>query len=232
MAAVPTVKEVAVVPVMQEVEVVPEIKTEVKTEPVEPDYPNYMESIETVINASTKAKKPKPAPAPAPVQTTMGNQLPYNDHQYSRITFYGTGMKTIGAKVQENPIKEEKVPAQPRAQKMPKPLIGKAPTVNKPRQKTRQAVRAKPISYRFKPNNGLQQPTPVYFVPSIAATTSTYTACQQHTPPVVQSVLKPMPCIYANGTMPLQFRAPVAFVPAGGPVIQQPIYYLLCNPPK
>lgn len=213
----------AVVPAVK-TELVAEIKTEVKTEPVKPDYPNYMESIETVINASTKNQEPKPAPA----QTAVINQLPYDDHQYSRITFYGSGMNTIETKAQENAVKEEKVPAQSKT-KMPKRMIGKSRTVNKPRQKPRQAVRAKPISYRFKPNNGLQQTTPVYFVPSITTTTSTYTA-SQHTPPVVRSLLKPLPCIYSNAAAPLHFQAPVTFVP--GPVIQQPIYYLLCNPQK
>lgn len=212
-------------------EVLVEVKTEVKTEPVESDYPNYMESIESVINASKKIKKPKQTPAPAPLQTTMSNQLPYPDHQYSRITFYGSGMNTIGTKAQENAVKEEKVPAQPKP-KTPKPKIVKVQAVNKPRQKNRQTARAKPVSYRFKPNNGLQQPTPVYFVPSTETTSTAYTV-SSHTPPVVRSMLKPIPCrpcVYSNGAMPLQFQSPVTIVP--GPVIQQPIYYLLCNPQK
>lgn len=162
-----------------------EVKAEVKMEPVEPHYPNYMESIESVINASTKIKKPKQAPAP--VKAAMSNQLPYHDHQYSRVTFYGSGMDTIGMKAQENAAKEEKVPAQPKT-KAPKPKpkpkqkVAKVQAVKKPRQKSRS--RAKPISYRFKPNNGLQQSAPVYFVP---ATSATYTDTQ-HTPPVVRSM--------------------------------------------
>lgn len=222
-----------------------EIKTEVKTEV---DYPNYMESIESVINASKNVMKSKPVPA----QTATSNQLPYHDHQYSRITFYGSGMNTSETKAQENSVKKEeeeevKQPTQLKL-KIPKRLIDKAQNVKtttkpsqksekKPRQKSEkkpprkshQVICPMPIVYHFKPNNGLQQPTPAYFVPSIPSTSSALTA-SQYTPPVVRTIHKPLPSNYVHAPVPLHFRAPVTFVQ--GPVIQQPIYYLLCNPKK
>lgn len=240
----PTEKEVPKIVQEVKTEVMAEIKTEVKTEM---DYPSYMESIESVINASKNVMKPKPKPAPA--QTATSNQLPYHDHQYSRITFYGSGMNTSETKAQESVVKkeEEEKPIQLKL-KIPKRLVGKAKSVKttkkssqksekkprkkaekKPRQKPHQVVCPMPIVYHFKPNNGLQQPTPAYFVSSIPSTLSAHTA-GQYTPPVVRTIQKPLPSNYAPAPVPLHFRAPVTFVQ--GPVIQQPIYYLLCNPQK
>lgn len=220
-------------------EVVTEIKTEVKTEVIEPDYPNYMESIETVINASKKALPPKPAPA----QAAAINQLPYHDHQYSRITFYGSGQNdTTETKAQESvKVKEEEKPTQVKT-KMPKRSGGTAQTLKTakkprnsekkprkssvkklPRQKPHQVVRPQPIIYRFEPP--MEHPTPAYFMPSISSTPPAHTVIQ-HTPHVVRATHK-LPSMYANTTLPLHLQ-PINFVQ--GSVIQQPIYYLVCNP--
>lgn len=215
-------------------EVVPQIKIEIKTEVVEPDYPNYMESIETVINASKEVMKLKTEPKPY-TQATVSNQLPLHDHQYSCITFYGSGeTNATETKARETPIEEEKKPIQPKVI-VRKRLNGNAQIVKMPRQprqprqlqqKSHQVIRPQPIIYRFKPNNGLQQLTPAYFMSNIANTSSTHTV-GQHTPAIIRSIHRPMPSIYTNATVPLHFKTPVTIVPA----IQQPIYYLrVCNP--
>lgn len=204
-------------------EVVATIKTEVKTEVIDRDYPNYMESIETVINASKEVMIPK-------AQTTVNKPLPYHhDHQYSRITFYGSGeTNATETKAQEIAIKEEKMPIPPKVSGR-KQLNVNVQTVKKPRKQSHQVIRPQPIIYRFEPNNGFQQPMPAYFMPSIASTSLTHTV-SQHTPAIIRSIHRPVPSIYANGTVvPLNFKTSTKAVQ--GSVIQQPIYYLrFCNP--
>lgn len=217
--------------VAQAVQMKTEIRAEIKTEVDKPDYPNYMESIESVINASKEVMKPKTKPY---TQAAASNKFPYHhDHQYSRIIFYGSGeTNATETKAQETAIKEEKTSIQPKVSAR-KRSNGKVRTVKKPRQQSHQVVRpwamAKPIIYRFKPNNGLQQPTPAYFVPSIESASSTTPTVSQCTPAIIRSIHKPIPSIYANATIPFHFNTPVTFVQ--GAMIQQPIYYLqLCNP--
>lgn len=208
-------------PTEVKIDAVAAVKTEIKTEIQEPDYPNYMKSIEAVINAATEAiksdskRESKPQPR---IQMKMSNQLPYQDHQYSRITFYGSGdVAEIKAPETVAVNKTENSPIQTKV----KQANGKAKAVKKPPQPTHQVIHPKPIIYRFKPNNGLQQPAPVYFVPSTENAKSNVIC---NTPPIIRQIQRPMPKIYANGTVPLHFKTPVTIVQ--GSSIQPPIYYL------
>lgn len=211
-------------------QVMPEDKIEIKTEVHEPNYPNYMESIESVINASKEVMKPEPKPIIKQIKVnTNQNQLPFHDHQYSRITFYGSG-DLSETKSQETVESNEKTPAKTEVKARKRPVQAKKmpsqTAISKPLQKSHQVIRPKPMIYRFNPSNGLIQPTPAYFVPSIASTSSTFA---QYTPTVAQSNHGSVPNIYANATVPLQFKTPVRIVQ--GSAIQQPIYYLqFCKP--
>ena len=217
---VPQVVQVKIEPEIEpEIEPKIEIKTDIKKEMIDTDYPNYMESIESVINASKEVMEPQPKPA------TVSNPLPHHDHQYSRINFYGSGESNETKAAPETIDNEPKIPSQPKVSAC-KQLNVKAQTVQKPRQQSHHVIRPKPIIYRFKPNNGLQQPSPAYFVPSTANTSSNM---RQHMPTIIRTIPKPIPSIYANATMPLHFKTPVTILQR--PMFQQPIYYLqFCSP--
>lgn len=203
------------------VELMSAVKTEAKPEAHKADYPTYMESIETIVNASEEVMKTESQPA---TQMKVNNHLPYKDHQYSRITFYGSGE----TEEPETVIKDEKVPIQPKIQAKRSygdPMVIKAKTVNKPPpQSFPQVIRPTPIIYQWKPNNGVPQPALVYFLPSAAPSTSSNVG-------YIAPVSRPVPKIDANPTVPLHFKTPVAIV-QGSLMQQQPIYYVHFHNPQ
>lgn len=202
---------------------------DVKTENLKPEYSDISDS-ETTTSASETASKPKQnAISDISVQDHHKPcmQLPYFDHQYSRMSFYGSDMpEDLSKKREENKVMPEEAPV-PKNMEQPEHSVfnsGVCGGESLPRPK-HVVVRPKPIMYRFKPNNGLRQVAPAYYMPHYITTTSTSTA--QSAP--VRTIYKPHASIFANSTIPTQFRSPVTVLHR--PVIHHPIYYVsFCEP--
>lgn len=191
-------------PIEVKCDAVAAIKTEVKTGADEANYPNYAKSIEAVINATKEVKKSKPEPCPA---LKMNNLLPYQDHQYSRITFYGSGDTTETKATETAFDKVEKEPARPKV----KQVRAKKPTFKKPQQPV-QVIRPKPIIYRFKPSNGLLEPA--YFVSSMADTSTNFNFNIANRS-IFGQIQRQLPNIYGNAPIPLHFRIPLPTIVQG-----------------
>lgn len=192
--------------------------TEAKTK--KPEYSDISDS-ETTDPSSEKAAIPKDQDKPI-------MQLPYFDHQYSRISFYGSDITDDQSKNESNKTITEENISLPNKTEQPiysvfKGNIRSGGGLLKPKQV--QVVRPKPVIYRFKPNNGLRQSTPAYYVPHYITNSSTMVT----QPLTVQPYYKPNPNIFASSAIPTQFRSPVTVLQ--GSVIHHPIYYVsFCEP--
>lgn len=100
-------------------------------------------------------------------------QLPYLDHQYSQITFYGSQMsKEDAADKADNPIvKDEKINTPKKVRCVKSVVPKKMPTKTKQPTKKIQVIRPTPIIYHLQPNNGVQQLQPAYYMPNYIAPT-------------------------------------------------------------
>ncbi|XP_031626014.1 uncharacterized protein LOC116342506 [Contarinia nasturtii] len=205
------------------------------TEPCKPQYSDISDS-ETTITTSSHSTESNDKN-----DETIYHQLPYDDHQYTRICFYGSSINEDASKVEEkkaieivNTVDE---------------VIG---TISKPnddeelKQPNRNQVPnllPTNIAYRFKQNNGLRQIAPTQFTQCfktvVSSATSSATTVHQaptiirpiprlaprHIPPLMT---RPNPRLFYT---PINFSAPVHVLQ--GSVIHQPVYYVqLYQPPN
>lgn len=177
--------------------------------------------------------------------------LPYSDHEYSRISFYGCGVgeETLNA--------QEKPPAQnietsgtnnitkfvpqivpPKIASIffakhntnancsllkPRPMPAPQPRLAQAQQ-PRPVPALQPIVYHFKPNNGLRQPSPANFVQN--ANTTSLLANNWRTDVCNTSMIRPVSyanqSIFVNSPMPVNFAAPVI----QRPIVRQPVLFV------
>lgn len=213
-------------------------KSVIKTEPSKSQYSDISDS-ETTANSSINSTESMPADAVVKSEERPTYQLPYHDHQYSCISFYGNGMGEDSSKADET--KSSNPPIEPKANTQTALKTNKH-TV-KHLLKSTSSPKSIPNSlpstfpYRFKQNNGLQQPSPVCFVQHSISTTSTVTTVQASTTvyrPIPRPIPQPHPSVFV--TSPIGFGAPVMMLNRPvhqGSVIRQPIYYIrLCEQPQ
>lgn len=192
------------------------------------------------------------------IQKSFGLQLPYDDHQYSRISFYGSGIAEEHTKIQESvpahssqksdadkPMaKSKKIARKIVTKSAPKcvPKIVSGSLLKQNRNggesllKPRLVPSIQPLVYHFKPNNGLRQTSPANYMPSII-THAPSTVQNSDRATTVHSVNVNMiqPVSYSNQSIlvnsPVRFSAPVTVLQRS--VIHPPVYYVgLCEAPK
>lgn len=146
-------------------------------------------------------------------------QLPYLDHQYSRISFYGSGIIDDAAKMQSKSNhcgKEGSNTKKQTAQEIGN--IG-----SNAQQKSMPS-----LLHCGQQSNTLQQTTPANYIQNLSNQTTT-TNCVQ-----VQPIARPIPQRNQNLVMtsaiPMNFNAPITFWQR--PIIQQPFYYIRFAEPK
>ncbi|XP_055298185.1 uncharacterized protein LOC129566354 [Sitodiplosis mosellana] len=211
-------------------------KSDIKTEPCKPQYSDISDSETTTTESSFNSTESMPAVAVVKnEERPVSYQLPYHDHQYSRISFYGSGMVEDSAKVDETkPVKSEET-VSTNTQTMPK---ANKHTIKSLLKKTMPVPNLLPtIPHRFKQNNGLRQPSPVCFMQHTISSTSTITTVQA--PTVIRPIPRPIPprpspSVFVSAPMPISFNAPVAMLHHHhqGPVIRHPVYFIrFCEPP-
>lgn len=189
---------------------------QIKSEPAKLQVADISDfEINTVANDSPP-KTPQNDSPDRSEQSKPSHQLPYLDHQYSRISFYGSGEDV--PKEQPDTINDKKEMVSLN-NTMPKIWNGNVSSGSILKAKvTPIPVRQPKPVFRFKPNNGLQQPAPAYYISSLIPAPPSI-----RTPPtVIRSIRQVNQSIFATSTVPLQFRSPVNVLQ--GTVMRQPIY--------
>lgn len=161
-------------------------------------------------------------------ETKSITHFPHSDHQYSRISFYGSGSNDSENLSKHEPSKaiaKEQITV-PNKTQNPYAAPNRSVCIGSGMLQTKQiqVVRPKPVIYRFRPNTDVRQPTPAYFMPHfISNSSTTFTQTSQ----VVRSIHKPNSS--TQTIMPTQFRSPTTILHR--PEIHHPIYYVsFCEP--
>lgn len=226
------------------------------SEPSEPQYSDISDSETTTAESSFNSTE-STMPTVAEVkkeEKPLG--LPYDDHQYSRISFYGSGITEGEQKTVENstevdetkPDKGEEIVSTntQTASKAnnhtinslldltPTPAARTTVPMPMPTVIPMQVSSVKPvpnllpsIPERFKRNKGIRQPSPVHFMQHTMPNTSTVTTVQAPTT-VIRPIARPVP--QPNPSIfvaaPLPFNAPVTMLQHQGSVNRHPVYYI------
>lgn len=230
-----------------------------KTDPPKPEFSDISDS--DAVEKQTENLQLEPTSNGVEIgqiQKPIGLQLPYDDHQYSRISFYGSGFAEEHTKTQENvpaPSSQKSDAEKPMAKskKIARKMVAKSAPKCLPKivsgslhkqnrnggeslLKPRLMPSLQPLVYHFKPNNGLRQTSPANYMPSII-THAPSTVQTSDRPTAVHSVNVNMiqPVLYSNQSIlvnsPVRFSAPVTGLQRS--MIHQPVYYVgFCEAPK
>lgn len=141
--------------------------------------------------------------------TNRGSQLLYHDHQYSRISFYGSGMTDVNEN--DKPKKETKQEIQPIVE----------PAEDKPEPKPMPKLIPANVTYQLNASNIIQQTKPAFYIQNLIASTSTR-------PSPIPTVIRPIPQrnhrVLVTSPVPMSLNTPHNIWPR--PIIQQPLYYI------
>lgn len=198
------------------------------TEPCKPQYSDISDSETMDIRNNMEPSIKK--------EEKMYNALPYDDHKYSRICFYGSGVTEDAAKGEEEKAVEN----------------GNSNEISVPKEDSSAKVdlkpKSKPVpnllpknSHRFKQNIGLRQIAPAHFqkhttVPS-SSSPSVFLQAPDVIRPTPRQIMRPIPRqimqpisqphLFLTPQIPINFNASVRFIHP------QPVYYIqYCEPPK
>lgn len=197
---------------------------EISTEKSTPKYSDISDSESTTLLQGNKGKTVESTDLIPQIQneTRSITHFKHSDHQYSRISFYGSNEPPKVIAKEQKTIPNKIQCAYPAPNRSVCVGTGMLPA------KQIQVVRPKPVIYRFQPNNCVQQPSPAYFVPNFITNPSTMFA---QTSQAVRSIHKPNPSINTHTLIPTLFRSPTNV--SQRPPVHHPIYYVsFCEPQK
>lgn len=183
-----------------------------------PEYSDISDS-ETTVNSSTGSVESKPNYANG---EKFGCQLPYLDHQYSRISFYGSGENEAPPTptVIENNEKSSQA-AQKGTHKCSKRAVN---SLLKSESEPMPNLVPVNVTYRLTEPNIIRQTTPAFYIRNLIPNASTASSAPVPIPTIIRPIPQRHHSVVVTSSVPMTFNAPLNIWPT--PMMQQPLYYI------